>query len=777
MSRPTEKAAGIFCGSISDSGTMIFRVLIIISYLILAGPVFTFAQTTTRLAGHVYDRSDGYTVTAAMVAIINTEYRALTDESGYFHFENIPPGDYALEISADGYQSAKISDLTVLADVSTPVTVRLERKIYWLPDRTVVAASELPHKSECQVIDYEAVHRLHAGTIAEVLENIEGVHIQKAGANGTETRVSIRGCDPEQVLVLLDGHRLNPASGGMADLAEIPLEIVEKIEIYRGGQSGRFGPDALGGVVNIISQTPAAHDHSELRSSKSWAKWKTNRYEVTIRDYVPFSGIVTKLAYSSDGSISDFKYDYQIMPRPEIAKNYSGTRRNAYSGQRNYFWSALRSYKGILSISTTGQVFTSRNGLPGSVSEPDTTAYKTDDRVLVSARILYSGRTYPRLELAVGYSRLTQYYNNLEHPLEPYRYETRYTDDNFESRLNASGTFWSGNEFQTGIDYQRSILYHDDYYHPGSSMGRTVRDNVGIYLHDNQTVNLEARTLIEVATFDFSARWDNTTTRKDSTSWQDMTGSSEIDRLSCRAGFTLTHSGRLNVIVRGSYGTSYRLPAMNSLFWKGDTRSRGNPGLRPETSEHSDIGLEIGLSWWADLSGGITYFHSHIRDLIEWQPGYNGVWQPVNLAAARITGHEDFIHLIFFDGRLRLDYQNTLTVAKNRTAGINSYDKFLTYRPRYVTLITVSTSIWKLWSRYSARFVDIRYNKEANTKWYDAYRVDDAAVGIELEIGKAGLEGSYEIKNLWDESYVLIGHYPMPGRQWGIELTASLKFR
>jgi vitamin B12 transporter len=59
---------------------------------------------------------------------------------------------------------------------------------------------------------------------------------------------------------------------------------------------------------------------------------------------------------------------------------------------------------------------------------------------------------------------------------------------------------------------------------------------------------------------------------------------------------------------------------MNALFWKNDIRSQGNPDLKPERSEHSDAGFEISLDKPIKISAGMTYFHSHVNDIIIWRP-------------------------------------------------------------------------------------------------------------------------------------------------------------
>jgi len=161
--------------------------------------------------------------------------------------------------------------------------------------------------------------------------------------------------------------------------------------------------------------------------------------------------------------------------------------------------------------------------------------------------------------------------------------------------------------------------------------------------------------------------------------------------------------------------------------------------------------------------------------LIVWQPAYGQVWTPVNLDAAVISGHEDYITARFFGDRVRIAYRNTITAAKNRGPDENTRNKTLTYRPHYVTHLDLAVRYGIFRGSYGVRLVDIRYSTEANTKWYDAYRVDDAGAGVEFNVSSATVKAGYRVKNLNSEEYELIGGYPMPGREWGIDFSLTFK--
>ncbi|MCZ8374192.1 MAG: TonB-dependent receptor [Beijerinckiaceae bacterium] len=110
--------------------------------------------------------------------------------------------------------------------------------------------------SAITVIRAEDIQKTHSGSLVDALRFVPGLDITETGGPGASTSVRIRGTNPGQVLVLVDGVRINDASSanGETDFGGIPGGLVERIEVLRGPQSALYGSDAMGGVVNIITR-------------------------------------------------------------------------------------------------------------------------------------------------------------------------------------------------------------------------------------------------------------------------------------------------------------------------------------------------------------------------------------------------------------------------------------------------------------------------------------------------------------------------------------------
>ena len=104
-----------------------------------------------------------------------------------------------------------------------------------------------------EVVTTEDIELMNAHTVADVLNTVTGVQVQTNGGTGAFSFVNIQGSDQRHVAVFMDGVLLNVFTDNIADIAMIPVQIVEKIEIIKGPASSAWG-SSLGGVVNIITK-------------------------------------------------------------------------------------------------------------------------------------------------------------------------------------------------------------------------------------------------------------------------------------------------------------------------------------------------------------------------------------------------------------------------------------------------------------------------------------------------------------------------------------------
>jgi len=128
-------------------------------------------------------------------------------------------------------------------------------------DSVFVVADRLPAErsqltSSVTVIDAETIAAMPVNSVDELLRGLPGVNINSRGGFGTQADIGIRGTTFSQVLVLVDGRRINdPLTAHFNNTIPVPLGEIERIEVIRGAGSTAYGADAVGGVIHIHTKT------------------------------------------------------------------------------------------------------------------------------------------------------------------------------------------------------------------------------------------------------------------------------------------------------------------------------------------------------------------------------------------------------------------------------------------------------------------------------------------------------------------------------------------
>jgi vitamin B12 transporter len=106
------------------------------------------------------------------------------------------------------------------------------------------------------IVTRDDIDRWQSKNILEAMRRLPGVDIAQNGGMGQSASLYVRGSEARHTLVLVDGIPLaKPGITGVADLNQIPISLVQRIEFIRGPRSAVYGADAIGGVINIITQT------------------------------------------------------------------------------------------------------------------------------------------------------------------------------------------------------------------------------------------------------------------------------------------------------------------------------------------------------------------------------------------------------------------------------------------------------------------------------------------------------------------------------------------
>ena len=249
------------------------------------------------------------------------------------------------------------------------------------------------------VIPGASVARYPVNSIDDLLRCLPALEVQSRGSFGVQADVSLRGSTFNQVLFLLDGMRLNdPLSGHFGAYLPITPAEIEQIEIIRGAGAALYGPDAVGGVINIVTKTFAATERrheAELTSTTmrgEWNLWHTSTGGFVAKDKLRVGGGI--LLNTTDGQPRDYPSTlrsdaslktyslsaaYELAPKLSLAARASLDRRN-YNAQ--YFYT----------------------------TNPNDKARETTNRDWYQGQLRYQHNERSRTEAQVSASRSTDYY-------------------------------------------------------------------------------------------------------------------------------------------------------------------------------------------------------------------------------------------------------------------------------------------------------------------------------------------------------------------------------
>nr|WP_294977035.1 TonB-dependent vitamin B12 receptor [uncultured Pseudomonas sp.] len=456
-------------------------------------------------------------------------------------------------------------------------------------DDQLVTATRTERRAEqtlasVSVLDRADIERSQAQSVPDLLRRLPGISLASNGGPGKATSLYLRGSESDHVLVLIDGIKAGSVSSGGASLQDLPVALIERIEVVRGPRSSLYGSEAIGGVIQIFTRQALEPGF------KPWA-------------------------YAGAGSQS----------------TYEGSAGASAGNGRGWF--AL----GVSSLDTAG-IDAKANGASGH--EPDRDGYRNLSGSLRAGYRFDNGleldgsllQTDSHNDFDTVNSRRTQgfdaYNDGVQRviggrvrfaPLEPWRVSLSagrsedksdaYQDGAFYSRFDSrrDTASWQndldlapGHTLTLGYDWQQDELSSSTDY------ALTSRDNRGTF----------AQYLGSAGRHDWqlSLRHDD----------NQQFGSRNTGNLAW--GYALTDAVR----AFASYGTAFKAPTFNELYYPG----YGNPGLDAETSRSVEVGVDGRHGWghWA-----VNLYRTAIDDLIAYDSALRA---PDNIDQARIRGVE-----------------------------------------------------------------------------------------------------------------------------------------
>lgn len=217
------------------------------------------------ISGHVIEDGTEDNIAFATVLIVETGEGTMSNESGQFEFRNMRPGKYTLRVSMVGYETST-KEVVVNKDYVSVVHFKLKVEGVAIEEVVVSAnRNEISRKDAPVVVSvasmklFEAVNSLD---LAKSLNYVTGLRVENNCQNCGFPQVRINGLEGPYSQVLINSRPVVSALSGVYGLEQIPVNMIERVEVVRGGGSALFGANAVGGTVNIITKDPTSDSFS-----------------------------------------------------------------------------------------------------------------------------------------------------------------------------------------------------------------------------------------------------------------------------------------------------------------------------------------------------------------------------------------------------------------------------------------------------------------------------------------------------------------------------------
>ncbi len=588
-------------------------------------------------------------------------------------------------------------------------------------------------------------------TLPELLDQSVGVHVIRTQGRGGYTVASVRGSTSAQVAVYVDGTLANLESEAAVDLSTIPVENVERIEVYRGHVPAAFGVSGMGAVINIVTVAPRKAQSSLLVGLGDYGEYRS-----ALRHAAPLLGGDFLFTAEFSGSDGDFSYLNDNGTPYNTNDDYEATRLNNGWEGRNVLlkwsrdaWAARLSWE-----DRTRDLPLQAPGNDKPALQKPGTRLETEKWDVALGRSFRVGDV--DMSLQVGHLEQDKEFFNPHNYLGQYGdHHNRYKSDRDFLSLSASLPVGLSHYLEFFGNVSREELrVEGDVTAKLGGQSRYSRDKIDLSLQDSITVGASGNLLL-VPTL----RW-NDVDGEDHLSW------------SLGADWLFAPSWRL----KASYGRYHRAPNLYELY--GDSAMiLPSPNLSWEEGSQWDFGLHWQGNWnRVETRVGLTYFRSEMDDLIEFvmiNPRYG---QYRNISRAEIDGVELETRFIRAPWDLTLSY--TWMKALNRTPESFRNDMRLPNRPENAAHARLAYDYSERLTLYGeVDYTGDNFLDQRETVRYSDLTVVNAGLRWDLDDDKVLTVG---VDDVFDKSKEMtlvptsgaegLAWYPLQGRTWHVSL-------
>lgn len=755
----------------------------------------------------------GTPLSGAHIYISETNKSTVTDNSGVFRIEHLTFSDHQIVISHIGYQTQQKTITLLKNQPEIKITIRLAKQLDELSEVTVLSTSEATKirnsTTTVSVIEAKKLNN-RSVTTSDLLSTVPGVQIRQSGGVGNATEISIQGLSGRQVKLFVNGVPMDfllPVEelGIGPSLAMLPVNLIKRMEVYKGAVPVSMGADALGGAINIVTRK---EKFDFLEVSAAYSSFNTYKTTVNARKVMP-SGLTAGL--TGFYTYSDNNYTLHDV-------NLINEQGNPESISAKKFHDAFRSYMIKGDIGLIDKPWADQITLNFSYANLyDEIQHNFEMRQpygealnKVSAHntaLQYEKKDLLRnldANLYMGYNRIITDFNDTTLNIYNWRGEVigqrtsggeitpsqnklKLNGDNISGRINLNYNANTTTRFlfngvtsffkRSGEDPVAAAFYGQDYY----------KNSVHIY-KATSGIGVEKNFLDKKITSHSAIKLYHYTAKGFEINNNEV---DEIEQQKTEFGASQSFSWKFghNVLSKLSYEYATRLPDRIETLGDFSIAVAANPNLKPERSHNVNLGGSLKKETWSIEANG---FFREIENIIILQavpPPVLSTYQ--NLLKTRILGIEGEVSiqpLSWINITLNGTYQDLRNRSKKENSGVSNDRYFGARLPNKPYLfgngeiqITKNSFIKnndRLQFWWSTRYVEefFRY-------WeVDGRKEDKLVIPTQwlhnIGIAYTGRHKQYtvtlETHNIFDQQAYDNFGVQKPGRSWHLKLKTSL---
>ena len=705
-----------------------------------------------NISGIIIDESNNNPLIGANVFLSNLNEGSATNNNGEFLITDISPGIYELEVSAIGYKNYSKS-ITVKQDENFKLIVVMNREPLTWEAINVIGMSPLRHSPEItQIIDQDDLMKNGIFTLSGLLKTLHGFDLQMAHEYGRNVNISIRGSSDykpggynNRVLLLVDGLPASIPNSGAPDWNAIPLENIDRIEIVRGPASSLYGHNSMGGVINMVTRSKKPNNLSTYQAS--FGSFNKSVFQLNYNRNMKSINVFTTAGYNSSSGHRFNSYHENIRGSVKIKSQIGSYRK----------WS-------LSAIITR-----SSNGQPGFdyPENPAIISYRQSERTSGYLHIFYSQPIFNDgiLSSSIGLNQFNTIYNDRnDTPPEKIQGQTKYKDQ-IKIWRNEYQKFFTDKSILTigteaGFDGSRSDVINAIYVKPKQ---RTL----GAFTQFKKPFK-------EYWILDIGLRYD----------YRQVQGGNLYPIKLYQAvspKFNLYFKPHSNKQYHLSLNRGFRAPSISELFLEHESsyglQFRGNPELQPEFMTAAEIGFkamrERNQAWFLNI------FYNYYSNMIDFV--YTIPVESLNRTNVKGFGLEFGISNIVLPlklGIMSMNYSHLQMEDMQNNGPI-------LYRSRHKVKVGIDKDVRKI-------NIGLSFNYKSPQQYENFLSSDHPIIDnivrfpietipevslFNLNVSKKFLkiEMALNINNIFNKDYVLIQNYPMPGRNWQINLSKIIE--